>query len=47
MMLYDVPNLRLGYVRVDVYSTFTGPDGTPVQRPILTATARARSRRRT
>lgn len=40
MMLYDVPNLRLGYVRVDVYSTFSAPGGAPVQRPILTATAR-------
>ncbi|MGE5595506.1 MAG: hypothetical protein ACM3S1_05660 [Hyphomicrobiales bacterium] len=39
MMLYDVPNLRLGAVRVDVYSTFTGSDGTPVQKPILTTTA--------
>lgn len=39
MMLYDVPNLRLGFVRVDVYSTFTGADGTPVQQPILTTTA--------
>jgi hypothetical protein len=39
MMLYDVPNLRLGSVRVDVYSTFTGADGTPVQQPILTTTA--------
>lgn len=39
MMLYDVPNLRLGSVRVDVYSTFTGGDGTPVQQPILTTTA--------
>lgn len=39
MIMYDVPNLRLGYTRVDVYSTFTGADGTPVQRPILTATA--------
>jgi hypothetical protein len=39
MMLYDVPNLRLGSVRVDVYSTFTGSDGTPVQQPILTTTA--------
>lgn len=39
MMLYDVPNLRLSAVRVDVYSTFTGADGTPVQRPILTTTA--------
>ncbi|MEX2081497.1 MAG: hypothetical protein WEC33_07750 [Dehalococcoidia bacterium] len=39
LMLYDVPNLRLTEVRVDVYSTFTEPDGTPVQRPILTTTA--------
>lgn len=39
MMLFDVPNLRLGTVRVDVYSTFMGADGVPEQRPILTATA--------
>lgn len=39
MILYDVPNLRLGSVRVDVYSTFAGDDGAPVQRPILTSTA--------
>lgn len=39
MIMYDVPNLRLGYVRVDVYSTFSGADGTPTQRPILTVTA--------
>lgn len=39
MMLYDVPNLRLGSVRVDVYSTFSGTDGAPVQQPILTTTA--------
>ncbi len=39
MILYDVPNLRLGYARVDVYATFTGEDGAPVQRPILTVTA--------
>jgi hypothetical protein len=38
MIMYDVPNLRLGYVRVDVYSTFTGADGTPQQLPILTVT---------
>ncbi|MGH2631791.1 MAG: hypothetical protein ACRDG3_00145 [Tepidiformaceae bacterium] len=38
MMMYDVPNLRLGLVRIDVYSTFSGPEGTPVQRPILTTT---------
>ncbi len=39
MMLYDVPNLRLASVRVDVYSTFTGSDGSPAQRPILSTTA--------
>jgi hypothetical protein len=39
MLLYDVPNLRLATVRADIYSTFTGSDGTPVQRPILTTTA--------
>ncbi len=39
MMLYDVPNLRLDSVRVDVYSTFAGETGQPVQRPVLTTTA--------
>ena len=39
MMLYDVPNLRLQFVRVDVYATFTGVDGAPTQQPILTTTA--------
>ncbi|MCZ2110367.1 MAG: hypothetical protein LC118_12500 [Dehalococcoidia bacterium] len=39
MIMYDVPNLRLGHVRVDVYSTFTSSDGAPVQQPILTTTA--------
>jgi len=38
MMMYDVPNLRLSMVRIDVYSTFGGSEGTPVQRPILTTT---------
>ena len=39
MLLYDVPNLRLETVRVDVYSTFAAEDEAPVQRPILTTTA--------
>jgi len=39
MMLYDVPNLRLALVRVDVYATFTEKDGQAVQKPILSATA--------
>jgi hypothetical protein len=38
MILYDVPNLRLGYARVDVYSTFTGDQGAD-QRPILSVVA--------
>ena len=39
MLLYDVPNLRLSNVRVDVYGTFTALSGVPEQRPILTTTA--------
>lgn len=39
MMLYDVPNLRLARVRVDIFSTFTSNDGAPVQRPVLSTTA--------
>jgi len=39
MMLYDVPNLRLARVRVDVYTTFTSGEGAPVQMPILTTSA--------
>ncbi len=39
MTLYDVPNLSLAAVRVDIYTTFPGVDGTPEQRPILTSTA--------
>lgn len=38
-LLYDVPNLRPGTVRVDIYSTFTEGDGQPVQKPILSTTA--------
>jgi hypothetical protein len=38
-LLYDVPNLRLGTVRVDIYSTFMESDGQPVQKPILSTTA--------
>ncbi len=39
MMLYDVPNLSLGSVRVDVYTTFTAASGAAQQKPILTTTA--------
>ncbi|MCE7929091.1 MAG: hypothetical protein DYG91_11425 [Chloroflexi bacterium CFX7] len=39
MLLYDVPNLRPGFARVDVFTTFHEGGGSPVQKPILTATA--------
>lgn len=39
MMLFDVPNVALDTIRVDVYSTFMEGDGARVQRPILTTTA--------
>ena len=39
LILYDVPDLRLGAVRVDVYSTFRDEQGAPVQRCILTTVA--------
>lgn len=39
MMLYDVPNLRMSRIRVDIYATFTGDDAVPVQRPILSSMA--------
>ena len=40
MLLYDVPNLRLDRIRVDIYSTFLmDSSGAPQQRPILSATA--------
>ncbi len=39
MMLYDVPNLRLRRVRIDVYTTFTDAQGLPVQRPVLSTVA--------
>ncbi len=39
MLLYDVPNLRPGFARVDVYTTFHESGGSPVQKPILTTTA--------
>ena len=39
MILYDVPNLRLSLVRVDVYTTFHNADGVPEQRCILTTVA--------
>lgn len=39
MLLYDVPNLRLRRIRVDVYSTFAAENGAPDQRPILSVTA--------
>lgn len=39
MVMYDVPNIRLGAVRVDVYSTFHTADGGPEQRCILSTLA--------
>lgn len=39
LVMYDIPNLRLGLVRVDVYSTFRTPAGAPEQRCILTTVA--------
>lgn len=38
-LFYDVPNVRLHTVRVDVYTTFRSEDGTPEQRCILTTLA--------
>jgi hypothetical protein len=39
MILYDVPNLHISEVRVDVYSTFHAPDGMAEQRCILSVVA--------
>ena len=39
MVMYDVPNIRLSAVRVDVYSTFHTSDGVPEQRCILSTVA--------
>jgi hypothetical protein len=39
LVMYDVPNLRLGVVRVDVYSKFRTASGAPEQRCILTTIA--------
>lgn len=38
-ILYDVPNVRLSLVRVDVYTAFRAEDGTPDQRCILSVVA--------
>ncbi len=38
-VFYDVPNVRLSLVRVDVYTTFRGEDGTPEQHCILSTVA--------
>ena len=39
LVMYDIPNLRLGLVRVDVFSTFRTPTGAPEQRCILSVVA--------
>jgi hypothetical protein len=38
-LFYDVPNVRLAEIRVDVYTTFRREDGVPEQRCILTTRA--------
>jgi hypothetical protein len=38
-VFYDIPNVRLSQVRIDVFTTFRGEDGTPDQRCILTTVA--------
>ncbi len=39
MVMYDVPNIRLSEVRVDVYTTVAGDDGLPTQGCILSVIA--------
>jgi hypothetical protein len=39
MVLFDVPNLRLGTVRVDVYADFAAEGGGTAQLPVLSSTA--------
>jgi hypothetical protein len=39
LVMYDIPNLRLGAVRVDVYSTFRDERGAPIQKPVLSTLA--------
>lgn len=39
LVMYDIPNLRLAEVRIDVYSTFRTQTGAPEQRCILTTIA--------
>jgi hypothetical protein len=39
MLLYDVPNLRLASARIDVYTTFRGPEGGSQRACILATTA--------
>lgn len=38
-LFYDVPNVRLDVIRVDVYTTFRAADGTPEQKCILSVLA--------
>jgi len=38
-IMYDVPNVSLSVVRVDVYTTFRAEDGTPDQKCILSTVA--------
>jgi len=38
-VFYDIPNVRLSLIRVDVYTTFRADDGSPTQRCILSTVA--------
>lgn len=38
-LFYDIPNVKIATVRIDIYTTFRTEDGTPEQRCILTTTA--------
>ncbi len=39
MLLYDIPNVRLPWATVDVYTAFRGPDGQPQRQCILSVSA--------
>lgn len=39
MLLYDVPNLRPDFIRVDAYTTFRDADGSATAQPILSSLA--------
>lgn len=39
MLLYDIPNLKLAWVRVDIFAVFTSAEGAAQERCILSTTA--------